>query len=232
MVVPLIQFPCFFMTPRIFLKFFEPFLPPPRPIVMISIARQFHTGQPTASKETTMFHTITNTCNKTLIATLVSGAILAASVSTQALAGGEGGGGREDIMVSMTNPNGGRDTLRGHRDGSRTFTRTNKRGKIIAKRRTKRVKKVKRPRRRDNRASISMTNPDGTRTTVRGNPNGSRTIERFDQAGNRISLRTTTPRRPGTWRASGTNHTTGRSGRAVGNFAGAVVSVFGFGLGF
>lgn len=179
-----------------------------------------------------MFKAIANTGSKTLVAVLVSGALLAVSVSTQAMAGEGGeGGGREDIMISMTSPDGTRDTLRGNRDGSRTFTRT-KRGKVVFKKRIKKQKKAKRQARRDRRASMSMTNPDGTRTTVRRNPDGSSTVENFDRNGNRTSSRTTPPRRAGTWSARGTNHTTGRSGIMVGNAAGAVISVFGFGLGF
>lgn len=183
-----------------------------------------------------MFKAITTPCNKILVATLVSGALLTASLSTHALAGEGGeGGGREDVMISMTSPDGTRDTLRGNRDGSRTFTRT-KRGKLVFKKRIKKVKKAKRPARRNRHASrhasMSISNPDGTSTTVRRNPNGSSTVENFDRNGNRTSSRTTPPRRPGTWSARGTNHTTGRSGIMVGNAAGAVISVFGFGLGF
>jgi len=179
-----------------------------------------------------MFKAIATNGNKFLIAAFVSGAILSASGATQAVAGEGGeGGGREDVMISMTSPDGTRDTLRGHRDGSRTFTRT-KRGKVVFKKRIRKAKKAKRQARRDRRASMSITNPDGTRTSVRRNRDGSSTVENFDRNGNRISSRTTPPRRAGTWSARGTNHTTGRSGIMVGNAAGAVVSIFGFGLGF
>lgn len=152
-----------------------------------------------------MFPAFTKSLNKTPVATLLSGAILAAGATSQAFAGGEGGG-REDVVVSMTNPNGTRDTLRGHRDGSRTFTRT-KRGKVVFKKRIRKAKKARRAPRRGGQPSMRITNPDSSTTTVQRNPNGSRTVETFDRNGNRTSWRTAPHRRPGTWSASGTNHT-------------------------
>lgn len=173
--------------------------------------------------------TAPTTIRRSLLAAAITGILSAGAAIPLAHAGGEGGaGGIDGVYASSRSPDGTVVTVRGHRDGSRTLTRT-RNGKLLKKQVLRKKKLHRRPRNRQ--AMITMTNPDGTTVKVFRNADGSRTTERFDRNGNRIGRTTRRAPRPGTWRASGYNHSTGYGGVVVGNATGAFISVFGVGIG-
>jgi hypothetical protein len=122
---------------------------------------------------------------------IVSGLLLAGPLQTVSFAHGDAPiDAYSQPFASAHNKDGSSVTSRGNRDGSRTITNRDARGKVIKQQRVGGKKPARKPKAQE-LPSASSTDPNtGVTTEVHRNRDGSRTVTKTDRHGRVISKRT------------------------------------------